>query len=165
MSAIDITFEAEIHRVGVKPVVKDGHTRRLCKLILAREFDTLLAAGLGGDGRTALRMLEGGAFSEVTIPITAIVASGTFKASLSPYPEVTIPDLRGVKAKAKAGKGEDAPASVKLEFSFDWSEAAWVFLGRNALAHAEVTLKSLQTELKFPPAGKGNGKRPRGAEL
>lgn len=156
---IDITFEAEINRVTVKPVTKDGMARRICKVILAREFDHALAVALKGDAQQALRALEGQGISEVTIPITGIAAAGTFKTSLSPYPEVTIPDLRGVRAKAKAGKTEDDPATVKLEFSFDWSEPAWVFLGRNSLAHAEVTIRSNQLEFDMGDGKHRNGRR------
>jgi hypothetical protein len=161
---IDITFEAEINRVTVHAKAKDGMVRRTCKLVLAREFDMLLCQGIKGDALKVLRSLNERGLAEATLPIDGIVANGTFKAALSPYAEVTISEMHGVVAKAKACKpGKDEPPTIKLTFEFDWSESAWVFLGRNCLAHAEVTIRSSQLELELPKGpGKGkNGPRPR----
>ena len=159
---IDITFEAEINKVSVGVIAKDGVVRRICKLVLAREFDTLICHGLKGDALKALRSLEQGGLTEATLPIDGIIASGTFRAALSPMAEVTVPDLRGVLAKGKAGKDTDHPPTIKLGFEFDWSEQSWLFLGRNCSAHAEVTIKSRQIEMAFPVGAPGkakNGKR------
>ncbi len=162
---IDITFGAEINKVSVGVTEKDGIIQRKCKLVLAREFDTLLASGLRGDAKVALRSLESHGLAEVTIPIDGIFAHGIFSNAIGPANEVTIPDLRGLVARAKAGKDQEPP-SIKLEFEFEWLEKVWVFLGRNCSAQAQVTIRSIQTEMEFPAGnGKSRGKRPRGAEL
>jgi hypothetical protein len=157
---IDVSFSAQISKVSVSVTAKDGVIKRTCKLVLAREFDDLLAAGLKGDARVALKSLRAGGLSEAVLPIDGIVASGTLVAMGG---ECHIPDLHGLTAKARAAKEEGEPPSIKLEFAFDFAEKSWLFLGRNCSAQAEITIRSLQTEMEFPVGAKGNGrgKRPR----
>lgn len=141
---IDITIGAQISKVAAQVVVRDSVIKRTVKLTLAREFDLELAQALGKDAKKTLALLEVGSISEATIPIDAVVASGDLVAMGS---GVRIACLRGVQAKAKADTSDDGlPPSVKLEFEFDWVEDAWVFLGRNLSAMAEVTIKSLQLD-------------------
>jgi hypothetical protein len=160
---IDCTFAAEISNVAVKVTDKDGVVRRICKLVLAREFDDVLGLGLGlpAVAAGAMRALKKNDLSQVVVPLDAIPAvTATLKGADGL--ECTIPALHAVRARAKAGDDDTEP-TVKIEWTFEWSEKPWVFLGRYSALTVTVTLRSIQTEMEFPPApGKGkNGKRPR----
>lgn len=141
---IDIRFAAQINKVTAAVVAKEGVIRRTVKVTLAREFDVPLAVALGKDAKKALALLEVGSLTEATIPIDRIVALGVLR---SMDQEVRIAPLHGVVAKAKAGSDEGAPPTVKLEFEFDWEKAAWVFLGWNLSAVAEIEIATMQLEL------------------
>ncbi len=178
---INVTFAAEISNVAVKVIEKDGVTRRICKLVLAREFDELLSSGLGlpAVAAGAMRALRKNDLSQVTVPLDAIPAV-TATLMAADGLECTIPELRAVCARAKAGDVDSEP-TVKIEWTFDWSEKPWLFLGLCSAFTVTVGLRSIQMELPLPAVtvkvgkdgevyqrtirGKGNGKRPRGAEL
>jgi len=142
---IDIRIGAQINRVQGSVTVKEGVIKRTVVVTLAREFDMPLAAALGKDAKKALDMLESGSLAEVTIPMSRIEATATFSANAD---QVKIIGLRGIACKAKAGDpDEDEPPTAKLTFEFDWEKAAWVFLGWNLSAMAEVEIASMQKEL------------------
>lgn len=142
---IDITIGAQISKVNGAVVVKEGVIRRTVVVTLAREFDLVLAKALGKPAQKALDMLESGSLAEVTIPMDAIEATAVFRASGD---EVKIIGLRGVACKAKAGDHEkDEPCTARLTFEFDWTKDAWVFLGWNLSAMAEVEIASTQSEM------------------
>lgn len=144
---IDITFAAQINKVQASVVAKEGVIRRTVKLTLAREFDVMLAQALGKDARKALALLEAGSLSEATIPIDRIVATGVLQ---SMGQEVKIMPMRGVVAKAKSSNiDEQTPCSIKLDFEFEWEKEAWVFLGWNLSAVAEVSIAAIQKEMEF----------------
>lgn len=143
----DVNFLAAIHNVSVKANEKDGVIRRTCKLTLAREFDEVVAAGLGAEAKRVLKAITKGGITEVVLPMDASTSKLTLKcAGLG---EVTIPAVKGMRAKAKASADEAMPPSVKLEYEFDFFEPAWIFLGRNISSYADVEIVQLQTTLSF----------------
>jgi hypothetical protein len=148
----DVVFQAEISKVGIKVKDSSGVVRRICKVTFAREFDTLVASNLGADAKTALKALESRGLKAVVIPMDRIVGSCLLEGIED---TATIPVLRGVKAKCKAGAKDDDLPTVRFEFEFDFNEAAWGFLGRNCLAYTKVTLTPAQQSLAFPGPGVG----------
>lgn len=140
---IDITLSADITAVKVKTKEVDGQVTRKCQMALRREFDDLLAAGLGGDARKVLASLRERGIESCVIPLDAIDARGKLD---SGYQAVTIGQLTGIKATAKAGE-DDAPPTIVLEFEFAWQETAWLFLGRNCGLGCELELVQRQQEL------------------
>jgi hypothetical protein len=142
---IDISIGAQISKVQGAVTVKEGVIKRTVVVTLAREFDMPLAAALGKDAKKALDMLESGSLAEVTIPMDRIEATAVFRASGE---AVKIIGLRGISCKAKAGDpDEDEPPTAKLTFEFDWAKDAWVFLGWNLSAMAEVEIASTQADM------------------
>jgi hypothetical protein len=142
---IDLQIMANISKLSVTAKQKDDVVRRICRLTLGREFDSTIAAALGEDAKQAREALIHHGIEEVTIPLDGIVASAKL---IHGTVEVTIPVMRGVKAKAKAGNIDDEnPPSVRLEFDFDFYEPAWVFCGRYCNAYVEATLTEVQPTL------------------
>lgn len=152
---IDLEFSAEIQSVTVSAKAKDGTVRRVCQLRLAREFDFVIAESLGPAARKAREHLADRSLKDVTIPMDALAVRGALKALGGSAVEV--PLMRGIKAKASAGKEEDDPVTIKMTFEFDLIDEVWVFLGRNLSAYAQVTLQRLQTEFSYPSATPGTG--------
>jgi hypothetical protein len=152
---IDMEFDAEIQSVTVSAKHKDGVVRRICRVRLAREFDFMIAEALGSAAKKVREHLADRGLKEATIPMDALAVSGVLK-TLGGN-KVDVPLMRGLKAKAKAGKEEDDPCTVRLDFEFDLIDEVWVFLGRNLSAYAQVTLSRLQQEFAYPPATPGTG--------
>jgi hypothetical protein len=155
---ISIQVEAQIAEVKARVTAKDGVIKRTIELVLAREFDPMLAAALGKDAKDTLALLEVGALLKATLPIDTVVARGVLLA-MGQQTEVHV--LKGIELVAKAGDfDEGTPPTCKLRFEFDWAEQPWVFLGRNLSAQAQVDIRSLQTEMKLPaPERRGKGAR------
>jgi len=144
----DLQLQAGIRSVNVKVRSKDGVTRRKCRMVLEREFDTVIAAGLGADARAALLALETGGMESCVLPMDGLEADAQLTAELGEH--IEIKGLIGVKAKASkpAGKdGDELPPSIKLEFEFAFDVAAWTFLGQHAGTTAVLLLKRKQLEL------------------
>lgn len=142
---ISLQIMANISKLSVTAKQKDDVVRRICRLALGREFDSTIAAALGEDAIQARDALIHHGIEEVTIPLDSIVASCKL---IHGTVDVTIPIMRGVKAKAKAGDvDKEYPPSVRLEFDFDFYEPAWVFLGRYCNAYVEATLTTVQPTL------------------
>lgn len=146
----NVVFQAEIRKVGIQVKEADGCVRRICRLSLAREFDSLVAGNLGSDAKAALVGLSAHGLASATIPMDRV--NGTCKLE-GLDDSVTISNVRGLKAKCKSGKKDGDPPTVRLEFEFDFYEPAWAFLGRNCLAYATVTLTPAQQVLRFPGLG------------
>jgi hypothetical protein len=53
----------------------------------------------------------------------------------------------GVKATVSKAKNDEDGPTILLEFDFAWDEDAWVWLGRNCSAVAEVVLTKRQLAL------------------
>lgn len=140
---IDLQLTAAISKVSIRTKEKDDIIRRICKVTFGREFDQTLAAALGADARTALKALEVNGLLEAKIPIDGIVAQAKLIAGSA---NVTIPILKGLSARAKAGL-EDDPPSIRLDFEFDFHEPSWVFLGRYCNSYTELTLTTIQPSL------------------
>ena len=148
----NVVFQAEIHKVGIQVTDKTGVVRRLCKITFAREFDPLVASNLGTAAKNILKALVEHDAKSAVIPLDRVVGSCLLQGLND---QVKIPSLRGIKAKCKAGKKDEDPPSVLLSFDFDFAEDAWLFLGRNCLAYAKVTLTPSQQVLQFPGRGLG----------
>jgi hypothetical protein len=155
MPTVDLEFDAEIQGVSVTAKAKDGVVRRICRVKLAREFDSLIADALGTAAKKAREHLADRSLKQVIIPMDALAVSGVLK-TLGGN-KVDVPLMRGIKAKASIGKDEDDPVTVKLDFEFDLIDEVWVFLGRNLSAYAQVTLSRLQQSFAYPPAQPGTG--------
>lgn len=145
---IDIQLQFGIRNVTVKVKTKDGVTRRKCRMVLEREFDAVIAAGLGENAREALVALETGGMESCVLPMDAVQADAMLTAELGEC--VTIKNLVGVKATGTRATGEDGdelPPSVKMEFEFTFATDAWAFLGQHAGGTAVLLLKRRQLEL------------------
>jgi len=162
----DVGFQAQIAKVSISVKAPLGIVRRICKITLARVFDDIIAAGIGKAARDALKAIKAHDIEAVTMPIDAIQANGELVCSVfsedgeAKSDRVAIPAMKGVKAKAKAGKDPDDPPIISVEFSFEWNEQAWVFLGRHCEAYAEVMLErrevgQLELGAKVTPITKG----------
>lgn len=141
----DLDCQASIAKVTVSAKTKDGVTLRKVRIALDREFDDLLAAAIGRDAKRALEGLAKGGLVKATMPLDAVSAS--LKLSALEGDEVAIPRVLGVKAVASAPTDEDSPPSVRLEFEFAFSDAAWTFFGRNIGGFATISIKQAQMEL------------------
>lgn len=150
---IDVDFEAGIKAIKLKVKTKDGVAARTCTMVLEREFDDLIAAGLGGDARKALLSLRDHGLESCVLPLDSVDAEGKLVAPDAK--SISIGALKGVKATGQAGAKSEEPPSLLLEFEFVWNEQAWVFLGRYCGGVAQVSLKARQLTL----AGTGGRRR------
>lgn len=144
----DIQIQAGIRNVTVKVKTKDGVTRRRCRMVLEREFDAVIASGLGDDARAALLALETGGMESCVLPMDAVQADAELSAGMGEVIEIKA--LVGVKATGAAPKDSeegDMPPSIKLEFEFGFDVAAWTFLGQHAGTTVVLTLRRKQLEL------------------
>lgn len=151
----DVEFMASIKTIKVKVAEKNGILQRRCVVVLEREFDDMVAAGLGPDARVALEALRDGGMTSCVLPIGGINASGRFVVESD---RVDVGELVGVKATGKASADDEFPPSVALELELPWSESAWIFLGRYCGGYAHLTLTQRQTTLPFVVEG-GKGSR------
>ena len=145
----DIQLFAGIRAIKVKMKEKNGVVARKCAVVLEREFDEAIAAGLGGDAKRALHSLEGGGMSSCVLPIDAVDVEGKFKADAD---AISVGSMFGVKATAKRNESDDdidLPPSISLEFEFAWNEQAWAFFGRHCGGTATLLLKPRQGSLPF----------------
>lgn len=141
----DIQLSAAVSKVSVKVKSKDGITVRTCKITLEREFDIVIAAGLGGDAKQSLLALETGGMESCVLPMDAVVADAMLTAGDGD--SVRIRHLSGVKAKGSASSEDGFPPSIKLEFEFPFQTDAWVFFGKSCGTTADILLKRAQMEL------------------
>lgn len=139
----DVQIGAAVRSVKISVKEKDGVVARRCRMVLEREFDEVIAAGLGKDAKKVLASLKTGGIEDATLPMGEVTAEADLRCDGD---KVKIGQLRGIKPKAAAGD-EDMPPSVKLEFEFPYNDEAWSFLGRNCGAYATVTLRRRQMEL------------------
>lgn len=143
MFAVPIDFGIQAVKVRTK-IDKSGKVKRSCRVILAHEFDEELAGALGKKARGLLRALEEQEIESAVVPIDGLAASGEFTVATDRKQSVRIPYLRGTKAKAKAGKNEDDPPMVRLEFEFAYQTDAWAFFGEHCSSIASVVLTQTQ---------------------
>ncbi len=139
----DVQIGAWLKSLRIKVKQKDGVILRKCSVVLEREFDDEIAAGLRGDARQALEGLRDGGMSEVKMKIDRIDAFGRFVVR----DDSVEFELRGVQAVGRAADDDGMPPSISLEFEFPFHEAAWTFLGRHAGVFAEITFTQRQQEL------------------
>ena len=100
-----------------------------------------------------LKALRKGDVTEVVLPIDGTASKLTLRCAAAG--EVTIPAVKGVRAKVKADterRGLPAVGEAR-PFEFEFFEPAWIFLGRNVSSYADVELVQLQTTLAFPGSG------------
>lgn len=142
----DVQIGASVRSVKISVTDKDGIVRRKCRLVLEREFDEVIAAGLGKEAKKLLASMKTGGIEDATLPMGEVNADAQLVAAET-GDKVKIGSLRGCKAKATAGADVDDPPSIRLEFEFAYNDEAWSFLGRNCGSFAHVTLRRRQMEL------------------
>lgn len=140
----DVEFMTSIKSIKVKVTEKNSIVQRRCVVVLEREFDDMMAAGLGGEARSALEALRDGGMTSCVLPIEGINARGRFVTTAD---SVEVGELVGVKATGKASADDEFPPSIALELDMPWDEAAWVFLGRHSGGFAHLTLSQRQGSL------------------
>lgn len=152
---LDIKLKATISSVWAK--VRDAERRIFIEL--EREFDHELADAF--NARPVFDLVLAGRVDVASSTIDAVVAIGTFK--LGKDNKVKIPELVGVKLKARKGKemedGPDEPPYAVLTFECKYNRDVWVFLGEAQDAIADITIKSVQKAL--PLDGKPAEKKKR----
>src|SRR5687767_2490704 len=141
----DNQFSAGIRGIKIKSQEKDGVYVRTCTLSLEREFDDLVAGGLGAEAKKALSCLKSGGMLKCVLPMDAVNAAGTLMSVSGEVVEIGV--LRGVKATGTVDPEGDFPPTVVLEFEFMFSKEAWIFLGEQCGAAATVTLIKRQGNL------------------
>ncbi len=149
-------FDKEI-RGAVKSakvkVKEDGaFVFRTVRMALEREFDSEIAAVIGGSAADAFELLADGGVSKVVLPIDAVSARGVLEGKT----RISLDKITGVKATASVGKAKEdeaAPLKLKLEFDFPFDREAWAMLGAEAGDYIAVTLT--RNQLDLPGTGKG----------
>lgn len=167
----DKEIRGEIKSARVKVTEDGSFVFRTVRLALEREFDSDIAATIGGSAGDALEHLSDGGMSKVVLLLDAVSARGV----LSGKSKVSLDKVSGVKATASIGKAkedEDAPLKVKVEFEFPFSAEAWAMLGAEAGTTIGITLTRNQLDLPgtskqaaavapAAPETKPNGKKTR----
>ena len=143
------SLECGIHAVTVKSKDVDGRPVRRCKVTLAHEFDVAIARELGKEAEVVRKGMRHGAIDKAIFPIDGLAAMGVFG---SKGDKVNVGRMVGVRATAMKPKTDDAGPTVHLEFEFAWQEDAWLFLGRNCNAVADVVLTKRQLALALDDA-------------
>jgi len=141
---LDIKLKAVITDVSAK--VQDAERR--IQLTLEREFDTELANAL--NAVPVMDLVVDGKVDSAVMAIDAVLAIGVLKAGKE---KVKIPELAGVRVKAKKGKevedGPNEPPRAVLVFECKYNRDVWVFLGEALDAIAEIKISSVQPPLKL----------------
>lgn len=152
----DQEIRGEIKSARVKVTEDGAFVFRTVRMALEREFDSDIAAVIGGAAVEALEHLSDGGMSKVVLPIDAVTARGV----LNGKAKIALDKITGVKATASVGKAkedESAPLKIKVEFEFPFNVEAWAMLGAEAGTFIGVTLTRNQLDLP------GTGKAPAGA--
>lgn len=153
---IDVTFQGGITAIKLKVSEKKGAVTRRCTIVIDREFDDAIAAGLGNEARNALESMRARGMSSCVLPIDGIDAEGLI--SEIGGESVRIGALKGVKATGTADKEGEFPPSLSLEFEFQFNAEAWAFFGKHCGGYATIDLRQRQLELV------GTGKRAKGGK-
>lgn len=152
---VDSIFKVQVGRTTLRVIEKDAFVDKRVRINLERPFGSDIAAWMGEDGKRAHKLLEGGGAEKVVLPIDAMVCTAHLKGKST---EVKIERVNGIRAtaympKPKAGAGDDegesgpAEVMIKFEFYFPFSREAWLFLGENAGAWADLELTKNQLAL------------------
>lgn len=158
MFDLQLAFEIRSVNLDVKDV--GGVLVRRCKVKLAREFDVLIARGIGGDALKILGSVKSGALEKAVIPITAInVSAEMWAGQRRGIYVVTIDRFAGRKAVATAPKEPEEPPMIELEFACAYEDEVWTFLGRNGGGMADVVFTPTQRDL-FESMAKESRERP-----
>jgi hypothetical protein len=135
-------IEAGLKSIKVKAAADGGMIKRVCTLILTREFDGLVANACAG-ARKVHAAVKSRDVTSCVLPIDRLLCEIKLVAEGD---KVTIERACGTKATVKAGGADDDPPRIDLEFEFIFSEAAWAFLGRHVGAMARLRLNRAQQE-------------------
>jgi hypothetical protein len=147
----NIETSATIRSITVSAKTIDGVTTRRCRIKLDREFDDAIAACIGPEAKRALDGVKSGAIERLTFPIDAVLAKLDLVAQ-DGGETVAIERVVGVRAVAKSARQNDVSPSVRLEFEFPFFRSAWIFMGENVGAVANIEVKpAAQGTLKFEP--------------
>lgn len=140
-------FDATIQKVTVQAKQKDGFVIRRCRVVLAREFDAVIAAGIGGEANKLRKSLTDRSISKVEIPIDAIKAECELISGDQVCTVKAVTGVRAVCAASTDSDNDESPPSVHLELEFPFQREAWLFLGERAAAYVSVTLTPSQKSL------------------
>ena len=138
------TLECGIRAVKVRVQDVQGRIVRRCRVTLAHEFTPAIARELGEGAVSLRKAVRENEVEKAVLPSDGVGAAGACTASGG---GVSIGRMVGVKATVTNAKNEDDGPTIALEFDFAWDEDAWVFLGRNCSAIAEVVLTKRQLAL------------------
>lgn len=147
----DTKLQFAIKKVSLKTKSKGGVSTKTIKLTLEREFDAVIAAGLGGDARAARDALIGGGMESCVMPIDAIDASASLSSGIGEV--IDIRRMTGVTAKGSLADA-DFPPSIELAFDLPYAKEPWAFFGEYQDTTAVVTMTRRQLELAGDPVGK-----------
>jgi hypothetical protein len=138
------TLECGIKAVKVRVQDVQGRIVRRCRVTLAHEFTIAIARELGENAVNLREGLRDSSIEKAVMPIDGIAALGAFTAQGG---SIEIGRMVGVKATVTKSKEDEAGPTIQLEFDFAWDENAWLFLGRNCSAVADVVLTKRQLVL------------------
>ena len=138
------SLECGIRAVKVRVKDVQGRIVRRCRVTLSHEFTDAIARALGSDAKHIRAALRDGSVEKAVMPLDTMGAMGAFTAGGK---GIEIGTMVGVRATATAAKEEDSGPTIQLEFDFPWDEKAWVVLGRNCSAMADVVLTKRQLSL------------------
>lgn len=140
----DVKLQFGIKKVSLKTKTKDGVSSRTMRVVFERDFDDVIAAGLGGDARGARAALLGGGMESCVLPIDSIDASGTLSAGFGEVCDIA--RMTGVVAKGHADPEGEFPPSIAVEFDLPYDRRAWTFFGdyQNTTATVELTRRQLE---------------------
>jgi len=138
------TLQCGIKTVKVRVKDVQGRMVRRCRVTLSHAFDADIARELGKDAISLRKSLKDNAIEKATLPLDGFAALGAFSAGGK---SIEIQRMVGVKANCTQAKDSEDGPTIQLEFEFQWDEKAWVFLGRNCSAMADVVLTKRQMAL------------------
>lgn len=141
----DVQFAAGIRDVKLKVKSKDGVETRKVIIAFEREFDDLIAAGMGSGARSALASLRSRDMESCVLPLDAVRATAELTAGLGET--ITLHGLKGIKATGSGPSDEGFPPSIKLEFEFTFAPRPWAFFGEYSGQSCAIELTRQQLEL------------------
>lgn len=141
---MDIEIAASIAKVTLVMKGVNALIVRRCKMAFDREFDPEIAAALGSGAKKALAALRAGDLEKCVISIDRVNVEANLVCGKD---KVAIKACHGEKATCKAGKDQEDPPSIRLEFQAMYTDDVWSFLGRNCGSYVHLAFKDTQLTL------------------